>query len=154
MGQSTDAILIYGVHLQDHTDEQHSGLPWAGQVLSEDDGYTVIEDGDDDWADTLVRRANARGENLPAYPDDGCFEARRKLEDDCLIEPVSHCSSEYPMWIIGVKSSMERAYRGGPIDFDNGFPQVSDAEKKALKEWCEEFDIPHEPKWILCSNWG
>lgn len=70
-----------------------------------------------------------------------------------------HCSSEYPMYIIG--HTAVTAFRGEPkaLDFDHLSHAEIDYEKTraGIKSVCEKFGLPFnesECKWWLCSYWG
>lgn len=131
MGQSTDAILIYGYTLSDYDEESIEDLPFM-------DG---LEDFDELIADIT------KSTHLD-------YSGRRAAVEAFPIDLVMHCSGEYPSYVLGVRSTYMRAHRGHPVEFDS-LPEPSPEDISRLKSFMIEHDIPHEgePKWILCSMW-
>lgn len=137
MGTSTDAILIYGVMLSDFDEEQYEELPFAGEE-------------DDDFDDFILRRAG-----VPTYGQEGhCFKKSREAVEKFPLTLVSHCSGEYPMWILGIKETYKRASRGHPVTLNGSLPTIPNDGVLVLQAFCEEFGIEFVPDWILCSDWG
>jgi hypothetical protein len=123
MGQSTDAIICYGV------------------AISEDFDFPEFDYDAEDSDAEAVRNP------LGYMVDSG-----DPVGDIVLVQ---HCSDAYPMYIVAIKGTEIRAWRGSPRLF---FPQnmVSAPHWDAkLRAFCEKHNIPFsEPGWILCSNWS
>ena len=141
MGQSTDAILCWGVQL-DEGDE----VPWAAKA-EELSGY---RDPLEDEAIVYV----LTGERLDG---DSAAERLKKLG----IEIVMHCSHEEPMIIIAAVGSVTTAHRGSPQIIDpNGmailFKDDSIVEwRKTLRKALPKLGIiDAERHWYLCSWWS
>ncbi len=134
MGQSTDAILFYGILLEEE-DEVPAFIAEAG--FEDFDEYVESQSG------------------LPLYGEEGhSFEAHRAYKDSLPVEMIYHCSGDYPMYGLAVKGSKLRASRGHPITLENGLPNVSKDQEQAFLLWVSERGIEaDDPKWILCSNW-
>jgi len=131
MGQSTDAILVFGVHVPDSEDLRYSELSFAAE-------------GDEEFEDTICRLAGA---------SDRSYTERNAIAEAHPLTVVSHCSGDYPMWIVGLRSTLLRASRGYPVDFSN-LPEVNHFHVAALREFMTEHGIDGTPTWILCSDWN
>lgn len=138
MGTSTDAILCYGIDfeedlpkvLQDFRDENDDFD--LGNFLAKDIGLEYTE------------------ENGVEY-----FAKVRELEKSCPVELVWHCSYNCPMFIMAIKGTEIKAFRGYPEKIDLEFMNISDERINKAKEWFEKYNIEwQEPKWLLCSMWG
>jgi hypothetical protein len=71
------------------------------------------------------------------------------------VEIIQHCSYEYPMYILAVRETEKRAWRGEPFSIDVEDLRIPIANTVLLKAFCERHDIEwKEPKWLLCSMWG
>ncbi len=129
MGQSTDAILCFGVCVASETIDQ-------------------FEEHEDEGADAAEQERNPLGYFVcmgTTFDVDG---VKLKLEQ--------HQSSEYPEYILTVSESIVTAWRGHPktiasLDIK---PEWADAVRAACKLHgiqCEGGD--DEPKWWLASDW-
>lgn len=105
MSISTDAIICFGVELED-------------DQLNETDDV-------EDWF----------GENL----------------NPNLVELVTHCYMDEPMYIAAVKGTYMNAWRGSPKSFD-----TQEMSKYITQEALDELRkiSDRDPKWLLCSYWG
>jgi len=112
----------------------------------------------------LIYGIDFGGEDEAEYPlfqenEDGELNVETAIPwqtNDHLLIHVRHCSGEYPMHIIGLRSTYYDAGRGNPIRFDQlpGMGWISKVHYETLKLFCQEHDLPYsEPKWILCSMW-
>ena len=132
MGQNTDAILAFGVAYDEDTE-----FPWSD-----------LEDGYDEWVDRLA--------GVPVWGTKGySYEARVEALGafDCPIELVHHCYSEYPMYIIAVKGTYTRAYRGQPKTVNHWLIDAAKVER--AKALCDYHGIKWaDPAWLLASDWG
>lgn len=133
MGVSTNAMLVFGFPVGDE-DEAPEWLEFTDEV-EDFDAWLAMKAG-------LTREENT-------------YEARRKIAAACPADLFTHCSSDYPMYILGVRSAEFRAIRGDPTDIDPEELDLDGATVGLFKKWCEANDIPYqEPKWWLCSYWG
>lgn len=166
MGVSTDAYLVYGYHL---------GSDEGGWLLREAEGkYGELrldwlpdpdeerdEDEDDDsgFATLAMNRlVQAAGFTETDWQVDGYFARRREAEKRLGVEFVSHCSSEYPMWILGTR--LYDASRGQVVEVD----PMALANHQDLDTWNEKLTqalqvlgitpLQEQPRWLLCSYWG
>ena len=68
---------------------------------------------------------------------------------------VNCCSSDYPIWIVSVPSSVMRCRRGYPVDFDHERLLVTTKDVSQLQDFCEIYlNTDKKPKWYLSSYWG
>jgi len=73
---------------------------------------------------------------------------------DFPVELITHCSGEYPMYIIALKNTHVWANRGYPQVIEE-LPIINIGTIVVARRWCEANDIEwQEPKWLLCSYWG
>lgn len=91
------------------------------------------------------------------YNDETGEHLAYDLTKDGPLEYVRHCSGDYPMHIIGLKSAHYEAARGYPTTFDR-LPEngavITVEDYEALRLFCEKHNLPYsEPKWLLCSMW-
>ena len=133
MGVSTDAILTFGFPIGD----EDGGTP---EFLEEFDGDF------DEFLNSIS--------GLPKYGEPGhSFEAQFAYRDKCPAAMTMHCSYDYPMYILSVRGTETRAYRGTPKEIINLY--VDESDIAAFKAWCEANNIEYqEPKWLLVSMWG
>ena len=138
MGTSTNAILVYGVALHDFDEEQFHALPFS-------DG-----DEDDDFDSFIARRAGIPTRGEEGYDYKNIMAATEAYP----LSLVSHCSLEYPCWVLGVKATEKTAHRGHPVLLGGSLPKIPNDGVRELKAVCEEFGIEFVPDWVLCSNWA
>ena len=76
-------------------------------------------------------------------------------ENPLPVELIHHCSGDYMMFFLAVRSSFFEANRGYPVSFDPKNLTVTDEEVHALIIFCKTYRIKdHEqPKWWLSSMW-
>ena len=125
MSVSTDAILCYGVNLQDHMPGEH--IMWPPEWQDKDESETYY------WNHTL---------------------SEWLFEHDEEFELVTHCSDSSPMHILAIRSLTTTASRGFPVE-TTGLNMDRRLESHAkLKAACERYNLPFsEPKWWLVSYW-
>lgn len=146
MGQSTDAILMFGVNLGEGED-----MEWPAALIDGEE--------DSNWPDLDRFISDKLGLIEPAGEDyrtpewTAHFTAQRAAIEAYGIDLVPHCSNDYPMWVIAVRRTVQRASRGYPATPVMG--PVTDDEIAALKAFCDETGLTwSEPSWVLCSNWS
>lgn len=132
MGMSTDAILIYGYNLGGAGEwELKSGvdeygeitLPWVTQEKLDDDGF------------------------------EQCVADELKKHGITGVTVESHCSVDYPMYVIGVNAV--RAYRGYPKIITR--PTVTPAEAEELSRALHVLGLEPQQETaalLLCSDKG
>lgn len=136
MGMSTDALLWYGYCWSDEA-----------RLVPEDD------DGDSDWEATYVAKKGLTrgGEDFDIW-----HQKKKALLDAAGVLIDSHCSSDYPLPLIAISSTMFRAYRGHakPIPL----LAVDSKWDGMLEEFCNVMGITPPvgqiPKWWLASDLG
>ena len=140
MGVSTDAILCWGIHLPDEEDREDDVIPpWV--------------DGD---MDGVLCEKMSGPKPPPESKTDDDRKAYWKTRSDFLkginVEVFSHCSGDYPMYIIAITESKTVASRGYPETIKSLRHGMKwDQQLRAV---CDVLGIKWEPpKWILCSDW-
>jgi hypothetical protein len=137
MGVSTDGILAFGVALE----LEQEPFPWPGVDPESEEAEEM------DLGMWLGKQAG-----LP----DTDFAKMRELEAQCPIESVTHCSHEYPMFIVALRGYYKSASRGHVVEVAPGFLNINAPAHIRAREWCEENGFPafDDPKWLLCSMWS
>ena len=154
MGVSTDAILCFGVSLEEETELPWDDFDeleewWVEYVwdfsppfeIYDEDGYFLdgINKDDPIVEDYYDRRNEFKEKVLPLLP----------------VEVVRHCSCNYPMHIIIPKGVEWRAWRGYPQKIDPTKLTVTEQQIQQLLDFCERYKIEFEgePAWWLVSDW-
>lgn len=152
MGTSTDGILAYGYDLGGSEDWRIKNLGEYGELQvpwwteSEDDA-TEDEEGNSFGEAALFALCGPFGIERPEYG--------WRHEPDLPVTFVSHCSVDYPMWILAAKV----------IIAQRGYPQVLASRDLAVDPqwnvdlWKALKALGLEPKqeqaaWLLASDWG
>jgi hypothetical protein len=146
MGTSTDAILFYGVLLGDEDTEWDQPAWWT--------------EADDEFPEWEKQYAKLHGVTYvwDEATEESNYDDVLKKAHESLCEVDYHCSSEYPMYYVGVKASEVSANRGYPQRLD-GHPASMiglqwDLWDEQLKQFCEEMELPYDnPGWYLVSIW-
>lgn len=132
MGQSTNGILVFGFEVGDE---------------EEAPDYMKGFEGFEDYLDSLS--------GLPAYGEPGhSFDDQQVFRAKCPADLVTHCSLDYPMYILAVRGTKTSARRGYPAEISPDELNVPIEKINALKAWAAERGIEGEPKWLLCSLWA
>lgn len=158
MGVSTDAILCYGVCLEEGVE-----FPWNGEEFESDfeKWYAKIECG-------LNPPTGSYDDNKDAYiaywnkVDE--LKGEGKIPAKIPFEIVYHCSSECIMTILAIRGTEKRAWRGSPVVINSNdiFSDLHNYWSDQIIEFCRKYNIPMdfpegEPEraeWLLCSYWG
>lgn len=161
MGQSTDAILCFGVDFGD----EHE-FPWETEEEYFEDWFYNLHGLSTDalWAEYHAWAEEQGGASwreyeqvCPSWKDalNDLYEQRKEALKSCPIEFVRHCSGDYPMWIVAVKGTVRTAYRGRPIEISiDSLTDCAEMEIRA-EAFCAEHGIPFEdPQWLLASDWS
>lgn len=83
------------------------------------------------------------------------WQRLEKLQRKIGAEVVEHCSSGYPMYMIGVK--LKKAWRGQPVAIDLAKLKATQKDVKAIRALCAALEVPFDAKkckWWLCSHWS
>ena len=129
MGVSSDAMLYFGFRVGGEDE-----LPeWMGEHKHFDD-FILVKEG---------------------LPVDLPYEKRAPVIKKCPAELQLYCAYEYPMYVLAVRGSEHKVYRGDIKEISPADLEVHPDKIVAFKAWCESADIPYEtPKWLLCSMYG
>jgi len=128
MGQSTNAILVFGFEIDGEGEKP--------EFLGEHE----------DLEEYIVVKAGKK---------DASYDEWRELEKACPADLVRHCSCDYPMYILAVRGSKTTAFRGYPEKITIESMVIEPEKVAALKEWCEANNVEYkEPGWLLCSMWS
>jgi hypothetical protein len=138
MGQSTDGCIAYGVVFEDGYE-----FPWDAEPFNGDlEEWWRVEQGFD----------ASKG-----YPAEGWLDYQKQFDaaHPLPAQVENYCSGNYPMWLLAVPSSRRSASRGEPEKLD-ALPDVTEAEKTALREFCAKYQLTPEKAegWYLYSYWG
>ena len=150
MGVSTNGIICYGISF-----EEDFEFPW-----------------DDDWDEwwikicgykPLFEMYDEKGEYIagmkPAQEDRDKYwdhKYKFKKEHPMPVEIVTHCSGDYPMYIIAIPRTVMSASRGYPLEFFPDDLKDTLEDENILLQFCKDHGIEHEemPKWWLASLWN
>lgn len=139
MGQSTDGIFCYGVKLDEDCDEMQASELSGGKYGDEAE-----------WAAALMGADLGDGFYGKNYDANSAAAAR------CPVTLVKHCHMEYPMWILGIRGTHEKAWRESPVRLE--IPEVDPEWDMVLADYAGRMGltdkIEGEPGWYLASLWG
>ncbi|MFF7851896.1 hypothetical protein ACFZDF_30555 [Streptomyces sp. NPDC007910] len=159
MGQSTNAMLMYGYHLgsadggwQLHGLGEYDELPALGWYNPED------EDGID-FQSAAERKLMA---DIAGFTEEwsseaeGYFDRERAAKARLGVEFDSHCSGDYPMYVLATK--VITVYRGDVEEIDPARdlavqPDWDDKLRTAL-DILGLNPTQKSARWLLCSYWG
>lgn len=88
---------------------------------------------------------------------DGDYSTLTKAEKKLGVELVYHCSDQCTEYIVGIRETYVRAWRGHPKEVPvEKFAQMSSSEMDVrLVEIAEALGLKPKPgRWLLCSYWG
>jgi hypothetical protein len=149
MGQSTDAILCWGIEVT----EDDEGVPW--DEAAEEAGFDEGGADEEYLALVLCGLAPYRGDNDAALRE--YWKAKREALKACDIELVRHCSYDYPMYVLAIAASKVKANRGYPQTITKAHIDQAEADtwQAKLTDACEKLGVePQSGQWILCSMLG
>ena len=140
MGISTDAILCYGIQVED-LDERVLSEPYPELP---DDLLAQLQE--DFSADELLAALYGW---RPSAEDPYAWSALKTLP--VALEP--HCSEEHRRHVLTIPSSVTRAYRGYPESIEN--LNVESQWDKVLQDACRRLGLTYtQPRWWLQSELG
>jgi hypothetical protein len=146
MGQSTNAILAFGINLGA---EEDGTIPEA---------LVTACGGEDDFdfeelilADAGLKAPGHHNYDAPEWDD--YWAAKKEAVAAYPVTLEYHCSGEYPMYFLAVNGTVVTARRGYPEVVQP--TTVAPQQVQALRDFCERFGIEcGEPKWHLFSYWN
>lgn len=152
MGQSTDAILCYGVEFEEGYEFPWDQGDWKG-------------DFERWWAEGVrgfkfSKQVYGESDRLPGVTDAdvsnywGEYYAFLKA-NPLPVELVHHCSGDYPMYILAVTGTVTTASRGYPKVIERT-PRTGAEKAEDFHQFCNEHGIELDKplQWLLCSYWG
>lgn len=144
MGQSTNAILAYGVDFGED-------VPFSEEYLKTLD-LSPADDGE-----TIIEAIFEHDFKIPPYGDPGRpdYSEISKLENLMPVELIRHCALECPMYVLAVRGAHTEASRGYPQVIEPAALTVDPYAIAAFKVWCQQHGVSleTEPKWLLMSDW-
>lgn len=142
MGVSTDAIIAFGISLPEDLPEAFK------ETVGEDlDFESYI------YGLSGIQRPSLSYENTQVW--EAYWNSRREALAKFPLELITHCSGEYPMYILAARGTRIEARRGYPEEFNPKNLVVAEDKVDALRTFCEQCDIPcQNPGWLLFSYWG
>lgn len=157
MGQSTNAVLVYGYDLGSGEDEWR--VEEAGKYGSLHAEWWP-EDSDQDFATAATRRLLDASGFTETYEDGRAdyFTRERQAEKRLGVEFEHYCSGDYPMYALAAHTIT--VHRGdckllnldelSRMPAENGWDDKLTAAMRALKLTPKQA----EPAWLLVSCWG
>lgn len=155
MGMSTDAILAYGYDLGGADGWKINDLGEYGELPTLD---WYDPDSDEDFEEAIERRllSQLAGFTETDWRIDGYHARKDAALKQLGVQLVSHCSSDYPMWVLATYS--KTAWRGSPVLFEptelGAIPTDWDTKLRAALDALGITPTQEHPRWVLCSDWG
>lgn len=158
MGMSTNAMLVYGYHLgSDDSGWQVEGVGEYGELPALD--WHESESDDADFGtDVELRLLASVGFTETDWSADGYFDRERAAKARLGVALETHCSGDYPMYLLIAKGIT--AYRGDAKEIDFKALQAeleqsdADAKLRAALDALGLRPTQEQPRWLLCSYWG
>lgn len=154
MGQSTNAMLAYGYDLGGEEG-------WKLQGLGEYGELPELPWLDDDFQSAAERRLLAELAGFTetwSSDNDGYFTRAREAKARLGVEFDTHCSGDYPMFLLATK--VITVYRGSVEEIDMAAlavePEMNGWDEK-LRAALDALGITPQQeraRWLLCSYWG
>jgi hypothetical protein len=142
MGVSSDGIIVYGFDIGEELSSLGIFKENTDEDMNEDsfDEFILKEAGFSDWTELSPKNY---------------WEQKKKILETCPIELITHCSYDYPMYIVAIRGTFSRAWRGDPKELSQDFFNVPEEKIIKAKEWCEKHEISWQtPRWLLASMYG
>ena len=147
MGVSTDAILVFGIDLNENGYCEEGEHPaFLEELADEDEGgvWEVI------FEDVIAKDAGLERGDMDWQEWDKIIGPAKETAG---VDLAHHCHSDYPMYILAIAGTEMRARRGFPIGMD-ALPAISTEQTDKLQDFCKRHSIPwRQPQWLLCSIW-
>lgn len=158
MGQSTNAMLVYGYHLGGGDGWELQGLGEYGELPALD-WYDPEDAEGDDFQSAAERKllAEIAGFTERWSPDvDGYWDREREAKARVGVEFDTHCSGEYPMFLLATK--VITVYRGSVKEIDPATDLAVepdwDTKLRAALDALGINPTQEQACWTLCSYWG
>lgn len=164
MGQSTDAMLMYGYHL---------GGDDAGWEVEETDEYGALDASQIPWVldeeheegtdFDLVEEAGALlmasvGFTETDWRAEGYYDREKAAKAELGVTIKTHCSGVTPMYVLAAHCVTARRGHVDEIDFEALSREVAekaaDAKLAAALQALGITPKQDNPRWLLCSYWG
>lgn len=156
MGQSTNGMLAYGYDLGGDDGWKLQGLGEYGEFpelpwLDEDEGFQ-------ESAERRLLAEIAGFTETWSSGNEGYFEREREAKARLGVAFDTHCSGDYPMYLLATK--VITVYRGSVKDIDMAAlavePEMNGWDEKLRAALAALGITPQqpEPRWLLCSYWG
>jgi hypothetical protein len=160
MGQSTNAVLVYGYNLGG------GEIDWLVEEVDGEFGELRLdwfngedESGENDFIEAAEKRLlQAAGFTETDWRADGYFERKREAEARIGVEFESYCSGEYPIYTLA--AHVITVHRGdcellnldelARMPSDNGWDEKLASALHTLGLTPKQ----PEPAWLLVSYWG
>lgn len=156
MGQSTNAILAYGYNVGGGESE------WNIEEADEDGDWTPPWVDPDDENDLITAAETtllaAAGFTETDWRADGYYERKEAAEAQVGVEFESHCSGDYPMWLLVAHTTT--VYRGDVKEIDFAALEATRIEQDWDAKLRNAADVlgmtpkQESPRWMLVSYWG
>lgn len=141
MGQSTNAYLAFGIDLGE--DVEWPNALSDGEDYPDLDAYIAKKAG-------LVEPTNTRYQDPEWH---AYFLAKEAAAKAFPLELESHCSGDYPMWVLCLRNTLQMASRGETVAVK--MREIHPDEIALMKAFCEEHGLAwSEPDWLIFSYWG
>ena len=80
------------------------------------------------------------------------YNKRKKVISEYPVELFTHGHMDYTRYALIIPGAKVASYDVENVDLNELMSTVTPEKIQRLKNWCEEFKIPHtEPQWFLCS---
>lgn len=156
MGVSTDAKLCYGIGF-----EEGFEFPWVDEKYEDDieDWWMEVND----YVNPEFCPYTEAGEFKEGIDGDDprvdvyhTHSYEWKEANPLPVDLVYHCSDGCTMYILAVKDTEIKSYRGDTTEIIPANLTVTDEQRITLLDFCKKYEIEaeEEPKWLLCSYWG
>lgn len=157
MGQSTNAMLVYGYNLGGGEDD------WHVEEATGEYGELKLDWYDEDSEDGFIEQAVARLLRAAGFTEtdwraDGYFARKREAEKGLGVEFESYCSGDYPIYTLA--AHVITVHRGdcellnldqlARMPAENGWNDKLTAALRTLGITPKQA----EPAWLLVSYWG
>lgn len=159
MGQSTNAMLMYGYHLgSENSGWELQGLGEYGELPTLD-WYDPENEDSDDFQSAAERKLMAE---IAGFTEEwssgaeGYFDRERDAKARLGVEFDTHCSGSYPMYVLATK--VITVHRGDVKEIapaqDLTVQPDWDAKLRTALNVLGLNPTQQTARWLLCSYWG
>lgn len=154
MGISSDAHLAFGVDLQEESPFENDDD--LGELLARKEGHPNPWDEipDDANNDTALYEQWKRENPEWVKRSDAWYPLTKRLKESAPVEIITHCSYEYPMYIVALNGTKVTAWQGDPKEAR--LVTVRGEHLRSATEFCEKHNLCDfsGAKWLLFSSVG